>query len=293
MFLSTLFPVIGRPLKGLETPLLMLILFVSLLGINLPDTLRFIKRSLGHIVLLTLCKLFILPVILYFVFRAFWPEFAVAALLIAGVSTGVSAPFVALLAGGNRGFVAVLVVITSLGCVFTLPFLCRVLLDSNVKLSALDMLVKLLIVVFIPLIGSEIVRRISPGVVRALLNKSFFVNTFLFFILGISVFSQNAAHLHANPVVVLEALAVDLIIAAVAFVCALLVAWRFPLENQIAAIILMVSINNFLVVVLANHFFGFREILASALFSVPFFLVVIPAQLYRRWYKGRTASTEA
>lgn len=288
MFLATVFPVIGKPLHGMETPLLMLILFISLLGINLTDTLRFIKRSFWHIVLLTLCKLLVLPVILYFAFRLIWPEFAVAALLIAGVSTGVSAPFVAMLAGGNRGFVVVLVVITSLGCVFTLPFLCKILLGSDVEMSAMDMLVTLLIIVFIPIICSEIARRVSPKAVKTLLDKSFFLNTFLFCILGIAVFSKNAAHLHANPAVVLEAVVVDIIIATTAFVCALAVARRFPLENQIAAIVLMVSINNFMVVVLASHFFGFREILVSALFSVPFFLVVIPCQLYRKWYKKRS-----
>ena len=291
MFLATMFPVIGKPLKGWETPLLMVILFISLLGINISDTLRFIKKSLGHIVVLTLCKLLILPLVIYFIFKFLWPDFAVAALLVAGVSTGVSAPFVALLAGGNRGFVVVLVVITSLGVVFTLPFLCRVLLGSSVNISAMDMLVKLSIVVFVPIICSEIARRVSPAFVRLVMGKSFIVNTFLFFILGVSVFSQNAAHLHANPGLVLEALAVDFIIAALAFACALLVCRRFPLDTQIGAIVVLVSINNFLVVVLANHFFGFREILVSALFSVPFFLVVIPAQLYRGWYKKRHAGS--
>lgn len=290
MFLATLFPEAGRPLRGMETPLLMIILFVSLLGIDLANTLRFIKRSFWHIVLLTLCKLFILPVIVYFVFKMVWPEFAVAALLVAGVSTGVSAPFVAMLAQGNRGFVAVLVVITSLGCVFTLPFLCKVLVGSDVAISSLGMLKTLCIIVFIPIICSEIARRVSPKLVRTVLGKSFFLNTFLFFVLGFTVFSQHAAHLHANPAVVLEAIAVGLIIAAAAFVCALLVARGFPLENQIAAIVLMVSINNFMVVVLASHFFGFREIIVSALYSIPFFLVVIPCQFYRRWYNRAKAN---
>lgn len=291
MFLATMFPVIGTPLKGCESPLLMVILFISLLGINFTDTVKFIKRSFGHIIILTVCKLLILPLIIYFLFKFIWPQFAVAALLVAGVSTGVSAPFVAMLAGGNRGMVVVLVVITSLCGVFTLPFLCKVLLGSTVTLSAMDMLVKLSIIVFIPIICSEIARRLCPAFVRIVLGKGFIVNTFLFFLLGVSVFSQNAAHLHANPTMVLEALAAGFIIAVIAFVCALVVYHRFAIENQIGAIVILVSINNFLVVVLSNHFFGFREILVSALFSVPFFLVVIPAQLYRGWHKKRHPSS--
>lgn len=293
MFVATLFPVIGTPLKGLETPLLMVILFVSLLGISVRETVKFVKSSFWHIVLLTLCKLIILPVVIYFVFKFVWPDFAVAALLISGISTGVSAPFVALLAGGNRGFVVVLVVITSLCCVFTLPLLVRVLLGGNVEIDALSMLIKLGIVVFIPLICSEIIQAVSPFFVKIVLNKSFIINTALFCILGISVFSQNAEHLHANPVVVLEALGVDFIVAAVAFICAIIVYHRFPLDSQIGAMVILVSINNFLVVVLANHFFGFREILASALYSVPFFLVVIPAQLYRGRYNKRAGRKAA
>ena len=121
--------------------------------------------------------------------------------------------------------------------------------------------------------------------VKIVLNKSIIVITALFCILGISVFSQNATHLHDNPTVVLEALAVDFIVAIFAFICAIIVYHRFPLDSQVGAMVILVSINNFLVVVLANHFFGFREILASALYSVPFFLVVIPAQLYRNWYQ--------
>lgn len=285
MFLATLFPVIGTPLKGSETPLLMIILFVSLLGINVTDTLKFVKSSFGHILILSVCKLLILPVVMYFLFRLIWPQFAVAALLVGGVSTGVSAPFVALLAGGRRGFVVVLVVITSLAGVFTLPFLVKVLLGGHVEMSVLGMLLTLAIIVFIPIICAETVRKICPWLVRFLLGRSFFINTFLFFILGISVFSQNAHFLHANPSVVIEALVVDLVIAAVAFALALILFRRYTLDTQIAAVVVLVSINNFLVVVLANRFFGFREIIVSALFSVPFFLVVIPCQLYRAYYR--------
>lgn len=287
MFVATLFPVIGTPVKGLETPLLMVILFVSLLGISVRSTVRFVKDSFWYIILITFCKLIVLPLIIYFLFKFIWPDFAVAALLIAGISTGVSAPFVALLAGGNRGFVVVLVVLTSLCCVFSLPLLVRVLLGGNVEIDALSMLIRLGIVVFIPLICSEIVQAASPVFVKIMLSKSFIINTALFCILAISVFSQNAEHLRANPVMVLEALAVDFIVAFFAFVCALIVYRRFPLESQIGAMVILVSINNFLVVVLANHFFGFREIIVSALYSVPFFLVVIPAQLYRGWYIKR------
>ena len=72
-------------------------------------------------------KLFLLPALIYPLAVRFFPEYALGLLLLAGVSTGVSAPFFAALVGAHIPLVLLLTVATSIVLPVTLPFMAKLL----------------------------------------------------------------------------------------------------------------------------------------------------------------------
>ncbi len=80
---------------------LMILFFMSFLSIRLEAVWEALRQSSLSILSLVALKMFVLPVILYGLFLYVMPEYAVAALLLTAVSTGVVAPFMSNLVGGN------------------------------------------------------------------------------------------------------------------------------------------------------------------------------------------------
>ena len=71
---------------------LMALLFLSFLSIEIGTIWVTLKNSLRMIICLAFLKIVLLPVAVYYIFTAVAPPYAVAALLLSGISTGVVAP---------------------------------------------------------------------------------------------------------------------------------------------------------------------------------------------------------
>ena len=100
--------------------------FLSYLSIDLASVWKALKGHSAQILVFTVMKLAILPVIIYFVFYLFAPNYALSALLLTGVSAGVVAPMISNMVRGNSALVLVVVVITSALAPFTLPALIKI-----------------------------------------------------------------------------------------------------------------------------------------------------------------------
>jgi len=60
---------------------------------------------------------------------------------------------------------------------------------------------------------------------------------------------------------------------------------KSSVENQLAAVITIGNVNNVLVLVFAAEFFGPREPTLAAMYMVPFFGLIFPLRVYRRFRK--------
>ena len=157
----------------------MIIFFLSYLSIDLASVWKALKGHSVEILLFTLMKLAILPVIIYFVFYFIAPDYALSALLLTGVSTGVVAPMISNMVRGNSALVLVAVVITSALAPFTLPALIEMVVAKEVAISFLSMLRMLATVVFIPIIMVEIIRYLLPRFIAPIMKVQFPVSLFL------------------------------------------------------------------------------------------------------------------
>jgi BASS family bile acid:Na+ symporter len=283
MLAGILFPTEASLFRPYPVYGMIFFLFLSFLSIKLDDIWQTIRTSTGILMLLTVFKMLVLPVAVYFFFKVFYAEYAVSALLLTGVSTGVAAPFVANLVQANSALVLVMVVITSALVPFTLPALVKLLLGQSTALSLTSMIRLLAIVIFIPIAGAETLRRTSPQITQSILNRRFPFALILFAIINLGIFSRYAGFFRQNPSMLAEAIVVAFVLGGIYLVSGLVCLWKAPVESQLAGGVILANMNNVLVIVFSSQFFGPPEATVAAMYMLPFFLIIIPLRMYQRF----------
>jgi BASS family bile acid:Na+ symporter len=292
MLAGILLPRFAALFQPVTLYMMMLLLFLSFLSIRISTVYHTFTVSIGIITLLTVLKTIALPVAVYFLFRAVWPSYALAALLLSGISTGVVAPFISNLVGGNSPLVLVMVVITSLLAPFSLPSLVKILWGRSIEISLFEMIRMLSMVVFVPILAVETVRRLKPSLISIIVKRQFPITLLIFFIINLGVFSRYAEFFYQKPITILTALVVAVILSGIYFSVGILVFARGGVENKLAAAISLGNMNNVLTVVFASQFFGPLEPTVAALYQVPFFGLIVPLRFYRSWRQDQKQSED-
>ena len=166
---GVLFPGFGSWFRDFPVPGMMGFLFLSFLSIPVSSIWQFIRRSPGLIVYLVFTKLIVLPVAVFFLFEQLLPKYALAALLLSGITPAVLSPLFAEMLSANAPFVVVGVVTSSFLIPFTLPVLVKILAGRTMFISFIAMVRILSLVVFIPFVLAEVVKRCSPPAARRIL----------------------------------------------------------------------------------------------------------------------------
>jgi BASS family bile acid:Na+ symporter len=282
---GVLFPRFGAIFQPLPLYAMMTILFLSFLSIEVAAIWDIIKRATLVIVCLLFIRMILLPVSVTLLFRAIWPTFSLSALLLSGISTGVVAPFISTLVKANTPAVLVMVVASSLLVPFTLPPLVDLLFARSMEMSLFPMMRLLLVVIFIPMAGAELLRRVYAGAAEKLASRQYGISLFLFAVTNLGIFSKYSAFFYQEPLIVLSAAGVAFLLGAIYFLAGLLVSWGRDPEDQLAAVISFGITNNVLVIVFSSQFFTPLEPTVAAVYMIPFFALILPMRAYRSWKK--------
>ena len=175
-----------------------------------------------------------------------------------------------------------MVVISSLIVPFSLPFLVKVLTSRDVAIPLGKMVQMLSLVIFVPAIASEALRRLSPSILNKLVARRYPVSLVIFATVNLAVFSKYADFFRQNPATILEASCISIILGAVYVIIGILTQAKSTLKNQLAAAIIFANINNVLVIVFATEFFGHLEPTLAATYMIPFFALIFPLRIYQR-----------
>ncbi len=280
MAAAILFPDFGSRFRALPFYCLMINFFLSYLSIDLGSVWKVLKGHSAQVLLFAVMKLLILPFIIYFAFSLVAPGYALSALLLTGVSTGVVAPMISNMVRGNSALVLVVVVVTSMMAPFTLPALVKAALAKEVAISFISMLRMLATVIFIPIAMVEIIRYLIPRIVAPILKIQFPVYLLLFAVINLGVFYRYAGFFRRDPSVIIMATVVVCVLGAIYGVVGILFFYKGALENQLAGAVMLANINNVLVIVFSSRFFGPLEPLVAAMYMIPFFVIVIPLRYY-------------
>lgn len=278
-----LLPEIGRWFQPVLTYFIMILLFLSFLPIEMRAIWEVFRRSGWILVGLTLLKMILMPTAVYFIFRAFHSDFALAALLLSGISTGVVAPFISNLVQGNSPLVLALVVVTSFLAPFTLPALVETLAGRTIEIPLTGMMILLGKVIFLPMLAVNLLRRALPAFVPRIRRWTFPMSLTIFAAINLGVFSRYADFFRQQPAVLVSAVLAACVLGGLYLSLGLLIMWPRPVEDQLAAAITLANMNNVLVIVFASHFFGPLEPTLAAMYMFPFFGLIVPLRVFRRW----------
>ena len=271
MAAAVLFPAFAARFAAFPVYCLMVNFFLSYLSIDLADVWKAFRGHSREILGFTVLKLALLPLALYGLFLAVAPRYALSALLLTGVSTGVVSPMISNMVRGNSSLVLVVVVITSVLAPFTLPALVKILLAREVAISFWAMLKLLATVIFIPIVLVEIIRYGWPRLIAPIMKISFPVSLLMFY----------ASFFQEKPSVILAATGVVFFLAAIYCAVGIFFFRRGPLHNHLAGAVMLGNINNVLVIVFSSAFFGPLEPLVAAMYTIPFFVLILPLRYYR------------
>ena len=292
MAVSYLWPQAGAPFKPYPAYFMMGLLFLSFLSISSRSIVQTARehglRLLGWLAL----KLVVLPVALFFLLRAVYPQYALAGLLLGGISTGVVAPFFSTLLRANTAISVLMVTTTSILVPFTLPALVRILAGQTLDISLLSMARILAQVVFVPLAASEIVRSVFPSITEKIVARRYPVSLILCVVIVLGVFSRYADYLHKNPAVILDVLVASTALAVLLFAAGVLASFGQGVADRLAVVISFGLINNILVVVFSSEFFGPIEALVAMIYAIPFFCSIVFLRAYAGFLtRGRLHSS--
>lgn len=262
--------------------LMMFLLFLSFLSIKIEAVWGTVRNNLKTVIWLSFLKLILLPLCVYFLFRLFFPSYAAAALLLTGISTGVVAPFISTLVKANVNLVLVMVVISSPLVPFTLPALVKILLGQSIEISLLSMMRILCMVVFVPIFAVEILRRAAPRILDSIMKRRYPISLVIFAVINLGVFSKYSEFFYQNPLTILEAAFVAILLGGIYLVVGISALWQGPIENQISSAISLGNMNNVLVLVFASEFFTPLEPTVAAMYMIPFFGLIFPLRVYQR-----------
>lgn len=274
-------PELGRPFMILPKYCMMSLLFLSFLPIEIPQLLKTVQNQRLAIAALGMVKLLALPIVVYTLFHYTAPDFALSALLLSGVSTGVVSPFFAHMLESEGEIVLASVVVTSLLVPFTLPFLVKILAGKELAISLPAMVRLLVLVVLVPILLVQGLRRFAPGSLEIIGRHQFPLSLVLFTLTNLGVFSQYSDFFLRQPETVLKALVVSVTLAALFMSTGLLLSRGQPVSRQISVVLIFAIMNNILVIVFSSEFFGPIEPMVAATYSIPFFGLLFPLRLWR------------
>lgn len=264
------------------------LLFFSFLSISLEAIWQTITASASLIAHYLFIKLIALPIAVFLLTKWLIPDYALAALLMCGISTGVASPFFANLLHANTPLVLCMVVIGSMLAPLSLPTLVEIFVGRSIHISFFAMVELLARVIFIPLLLAEILKRLSPLLTVRLRRCQYPFSLASFVVTNLGIFSKYSGFFFGEPSAVVLAFILAMGLGAVNGAAGILLSLNRPLEDQISLAISFGIVNNVLVLVFSSEFFSPLEPTVAALYTIPFFCLVVPLRAYRTWQAGRT-----
>ncbi len=275
MALGIFLPGLAEPFRVVPMACVMFLLLLSFLAVDLRQVFqRALDAPLDTVRLLAV-KCLLLPVGAFFLFNYVWPEYKLAALLVAGASTAVLAPFFARLFQADVGLTAAIVILSSLLLPFTLPPLVAALAGKSLEVGVVAMAQMLALMIFLPALTGRACVRWLPRPADWLLQRSYPLSLLAVALTNLGVFSRYSDYFLHNPMLALEAMAAGALLVAVVLLLSPFLFRGTASEFRATALVCTLFPNYILMLAFSGQFFGPAEATFAATYSVPFFLQVL------------------
>ena len=283
MLSGIIFSAIGQILSPYLLILLGGLLFLNLLKLDARDLITtFIKPKM--LLLLTILKLIILPLVMYSISYVVAPAMALPIVLLTGISTGLGSPFVVNFVGGRLPIIVGLIISTSIAVPFILPTLVYVLFRTTFSIPILDMMLLLTSALFVPLSLGLTIKRYSPKLASVAEKHSLSASIVLMALINFAMFANYSTYFITNQILVLEITLISFLLygayGLLGYLFVILASKKTATDERIAGFIAMTYINNILVVVFAQQFFGTEVAALSAFYNIPYYVGIL---ILKKW----------
>jgi BASS family bile acid:Na+ symporter len=242
---------------------------------------------------------------LYAATAVVYPPMALSVLLLSGISTGLGAPFVANFVGSELPLIVGLIIVTSLAVPFVLPPIVHILFGSHFSMPVIHMIVLLAVALFIPLLAGWFTKKFAPKIAEIVSEKSLYLSIGLIALINMALFSKFSTFFFESPLFIVEMVLIAFLLfgiygtvgfALTSFTTGVTSRTRSEgtttnsksntkMEwNRTAAIdglIAMAYVNNILVAVFAEQFFGIQTAVLPALYNIPYYIgILVIKKLY-------------
>lgn len=255
--------------------LMMTMLFLAFIKISPSDVRRALLSNWNMMILGTLLCLVVAPAIAYWVTLALYPSLAFPVLLLAGASTGVSAPFFTSLCRGNISYCLLMAIVTSLLLPLSLPLMVRVLSHSTLNYDLVSMALFLAMIIFVPLCMAFLCRSFLPGMLKYVNRLSYPISLVVISGINFGALGRYAPYLKANPEQIVYC-------AITSFTLAVAMAWVGWIsmrgrawQDRIASSGSQIWVNNILIIALAVHMNQPLAATLGAFYMIPYYGFVV------------------
>ena len=291
-----IFPSLGEFFSPYILVILGLLLFLNLIQLNFQDLISTFKKP-KFLFILCIMKVLVIPVTMYFVTNQIYPKYALSVLLLSGISTGLGAPFVTNYVGGRLSIVVGMVIVTSLVVPFILPALVYILYNTEFSIPVFDMILLLVISLIVPLIGSGIIKKYLPKIATSINKSSLPLSITLMALINLAIFSKFSDYFYLEFTFVttttLIAFALFAIFAITGYLIMNLNNRGTSMKYKISGLIAISYVNNILVTVFAQQFFGSQVAALAAFYNVPYYIGIIFLKiLYSKILRTKNDETE-
>jgi len=273
-----LFPSTGELFSPYLLVILGFLLFLNLIQLDFQDLISTFQRP-KSLLILTIVKVIILPVTMYFVTNQIFPKYALSVLLLSGISTGLGAPFVTNYVGGKLSTIVGMVIITSLMVPFILPTLVYVLYNTEFSIPLFDMILLLVTSLLVPLLGSGIIKKYLPKLATTINNSSLPLSIILMDLINFTIFSKFSSYFYLELPFVIDTTILAFVLFATFAITGYLILYLINKESsrkdKISGLIAISYVNNILVTVFAQQFFGSQVAALAAFYNMPYYIGII------------------
>ena len=213
--------------------------------------------------------MFIIPVLFFFSINIFSHELAIGMLLLTAMPAGVSTPALTDIAKGNVSLSMSLAIVSQLIAPFTVPLLFWLIDLRGHSIDKLLMLKDMAIIVFLPMIISQVVKKYLPLTINKTQHLFTSLNVLLLFaFVYVAIASQRNTILE-NPAVLLWKIAVLYLVFILLHVIGYMICFKQNKENRIAVAIGAAYMNNGMAIVLAASYFKPEILVLMVLSELP------------------------
>lgn len=249
-------------------PLLMVMLFLIFLKTDLFQILKEIT-NIKLLLFLVSMYMVIIPLIFFLGINIFNRELAIGMLLLTAMPAGVSSPTLTDIVKGNTSLSLSITIFTSLAAPFTVPFLFRFVNLQTMSLNIYEIFKDLIILVFVPLIISQILKKVFPGKINNIKHLFTPVNIIILFIIVYASIGSQRNLILDNFVDIIWKIGFLYLVFILLHIIGYLIAFKQNKENKIAISIGATYVNNGMAIVLAALYFEPAILVLMVLSEIP------------------------